>query len=95
MYTYKKKIVRTNSECEEQMARRIPIKSKDSSQSSKVVTIRELDKDLFEQFASLTKTWGKNVGEIFSRILKNFLEIGSTNIFMPSFEERLKKMNCN
>lgn len=76
------------------MSRRVPINLDNSLQSSKVVTIRGLDKELFEQFSSLTKTWGKNVGEIFSRILKNFLEIGSTNIFMPSLEDRLKRMNC-
>ncbi|MHA1309158.1 MAG: hypothetical protein ACTSQN_17960 [Candidatus Heimdallarchaeota archaeon] len=76
------------------MSRRITPKSRKITDSFKVITIRELDKELFERFASLTKTWGKNVGEIFSRILENFLEIGSTNIFMPSFEERLKQMNC-
>ena len=77
------------------MSRRITPKSRKITDSVKVITIRELDKELFERFASLTKTWGKNVGEIFSRILENFLEIGSTNIFMPSFEERLKQMNCS
>jgi len=76
------------------MSRRIAPSSRKITESFKVITIRELDKELFEQFASLTKTWGKNVGEIFSRVLENFLEIGSTNIFMPSFEERLKQMNC-
>ncbi|MHA1188473.1 MAG: hypothetical protein ACTSXA_04875 [Candidatus Heimdallarchaeota archaeon] len=76
------------------MSRRIVPNSRKLTESFKVITIRELDKELFEQFTSLTKTWGKNVGEIFSRILENFLEIGSTNIFMPSFEERLKQMNC-
>ncbi|MHA1503964.1 MAG: hypothetical protein ACTSPT_02100 [Candidatus Heimdallarchaeota archaeon] len=76
------------------MSRRIAPNSRKLAESFKVITIRELDKELFEQFTSLTKTWGKNVGEIFSRILENFLEIGSTNIFMPSFEERLKQMNC-
>ncbi|MHA1441568.1 MAG: hypothetical protein ACTSPK_06885, partial [Candidatus Heimdallarchaeota archaeon] len=76
------------------MSRRIAPYSRKPTESFKVITIRELDKELFEQFTSLTKTWGKNVGEIFSRILENFLEIGSTNIFMPSFEERLKQMNC-
>ncbi|MHA1124367.1 MAG: hypothetical protein ACTSO7_08920 [Candidatus Heimdallarchaeota archaeon] len=78
------------------MSKRIIIESKDPLKSAnKVVTIREVDRDLFEQFTSLTKTWRKNVGEIFSRVLENYLEIGSTNIFMPSFEERLKKMGCS
>jgi len=62
---------------------------------SKVVTIRELDKKLFEQFVSLTKTWGKNTGTIFSKILSNYLESGGSNIFMPAFEERLKELDCN
>ncbi len=76
------------------MSRRVAIDQEKKAETAKVITIRELDKELFEQFTSLTKIWGKNVGEIFSRILKNFLEIGSTSIFMPSFEDRLKKMGC-
>jgi len=95
MYTYKN-IRKTSNNCDEQMSKRIIIESKDPLKSAnKVVTIREVDRDLFEQFTSLTKTWRKNVGEIFSRVLENYLEIGSTNIFMPSFEERLKKMGCS
>ena len=67
----------------------------ESHQPSKVVTIRELDKELFENFVSLTKTWGKNTGIIFSKILRNYLESGGSNIFMPAFEARLKELNCN
>jgi len=62
---------------------------------SKVITIRELDKKLFEQFVSLTKAWGKNTGTIFSKILSNYLESGGSNVFMPAFEERLKELDCN
>ena len=59
---------------------------------SKVITIRDIDRELFEQFVSLTRTWGKNTGEIFSNILSNFLENGGSSIYMPAFEKRLN--NC-
>ncbi|MBN1329061.1 MAG: hypothetical protein JXA54_06270 [Candidatus Heimdallarchaeota archaeon] len=76
------------------MPKRIALSTKQITNTSKVVTMRDLDKELFEQFSSLTKTWGKNIGEIFSRLLKNFLELGSTSIFIPSFENRLKQLQC-
>jgi len=59
---------------------------------SKVVTIRGVDKELFEQFVSLTQAWGKNTGEIFSTIVGNYLQNGGgSRIYFPALEKRLKE----
>ncbi|MHA1221000.1 MAG: hypothetical protein ACTSQB_04635 [Candidatus Heimdallarchaeota archaeon] len=69
-------------------------KQGNASPQSKVITIRDLDKELFEDFVSLTRTWGKNTGTIFANILSNFLEYGGSNIFLPTFEKRLALLDC-
>ncbi len=60
---------------------------------SKVVTIRDLDKELFERFSSLTKIWGKNTGTIFTNIIKNFLTRNGSNIFLPPLENHFRRRN--
>ncbi|MHA1556882.1 MAG: hypothetical protein ACTSPM_08110 [Candidatus Heimdallarchaeota archaeon] len=58
---------------------------------SKVVTIRDLDKELFERFSSLTKAWGKNTGTIFTNIIKNFLARNGSNVYLPPLEDNLRR----
>lgn len=62
-------------------------------QSSKIVTIRDLDKELFERFSSLTKVWGKNTGTIFTNIIKNFLARNGSNVFLPPLENHFRRLN--
>ncbi len=61
--------------------------------NSKVVTIRDLDKELFERFSSLTKVWGKNTGTIFTNIIKNFLAGNGSNVFLPPLENHFRRKN--
>ncbi|MHA1630190.1 MAG: hypothetical protein ACTSXO_10850 [Candidatus Heimdallarchaeota archaeon] len=73
------------------MPPRITTSEKKDKSFSKVITIRGIDKLLFEQFVSLTRSWGKNTGEIFSTILSNFLQSGGgSHIYLPALEKRLE-----
>lgn len=50
--------------------------------STKVVTIREVNVDLFDLFVSLTKAWGKNTGEVFSTIINQYQTGELSNVFL-------------
>ncbi|MHA1450277.1 MAG: hypothetical protein ACTSP4_12740 [Candidatus Hodarchaeales archaeon] len=38
----------------------------------KTITVRGIDKNLYERFAGLTRSWGRNTGHVFSRLISHY-----------------------
>ncbi|MHA2273890.1 MAG: hypothetical protein ACXACI_18725 [Candidatus Hodarchaeales archaeon] len=60
------------------------------SGEEKTITIRGVDKNLYEQFIGLTKAWGRNIGFAFSRIISHYTK---SHPFAPSLHFILKRFH--
>ncbi|MFX0113582.1 MAG: hypothetical protein ACFFB3_03460 [Candidatus Hodarchaeota archaeon] len=60
------------------------------SSEEKTITIRGVDKNLYEEFIGLTKAWGRNIGFAFSRIISYY---GKSHPFGSGLHSILKRMH--